>query len=140
MGVDYQGYGPIEALGNAVVIGDGGSGWPGGHYLLYKLTNGKHAGRYVYVAEAIVPKLRSGTVKAGATIATFGANAAPGRYPGIETGWSSSTLNKTWAAATTGYTEGQQTKAGKAFARLLRLLGAPTLDNPGPGPTFPPSK
>jgi RHS repeat-associated protein len=140
MGVDYNGYGPIQALGNALVMGDGGSGWPpfpGGHYLLYKLTNGKHAGRYVYVAEAIVPKVRSGSVKAGATIATFGPSAAPGRFPGIETGWSTATLNLTWAKHTTGYTEGQQTRAGKAFARLLRLLGAPTRDNPGPGPTFP---
>jgi hypothetical protein len=130
----------IEALGNALVIADGGSGWPGGHYLLYKLTNGKHAGRYVYVAEAIVPKRRSngtvkGTVKAGAVIAWFGVDAAPGRYPGIETGWSSSTLNLAYAKAT-GHPHGV-TEAGKAFARLLRLLGAPVRDNPGPGPTFP---
>ena len=137
MGVDYHGTGPIVALGNAVMLGDGGRGWPGGHYLLYKLTNGKHSGRYVYVAEGIVPKRKSGTVKAGTTIANFGANAAPGRSPGIEIGWSTSTLNLTWAKATTGYYEGQKTPAGKAFARLLRLLGAPVRDNPGPGPTFP---
>jgi len=137
MGVGYKGYGPIEALGNAVIIGDGGSGWYG-HYLVYKLTNGKHAGRYVYVAEAIVPKVRSGSVKAGTTIAYFGPNAAPRRKTtGIETGWSSSTINRTWAQATTGYNEGDVTPAGRAFARLLRLLGAPVRDNPGPGPTFP---
>jgi RHS repeat-associated protein len=138
MGVDYHGTGPIGAIGNALIIGDGGSGWPGGHYLLYKLTNGKHAGRYVYVAEAIVPTVRGGrTVKAGTTIARFGANAAPGRSPGIEIGWSTSTLNQTWAKQTTGYYEGQKTLAGRAFARLLRLLGAPVGDNPGSGPTFP---
>jgi murein DD-endopeptidase MepM/ murein hydrolase activator NlpD len=133
-GVDYHGIGPICAIGDGVVIGNSGHGWPGGHYLLIKLTNGEHAGRYVYYAESIVPYVSAGQhVQAGQHICGFGHDGAPGRYPGIEFGWSSPTLNLTRAAATTGYNEGERTPAGKAFARFLRSLGAPTLENPGPG-------
>lgn len=138
MGVDYHGRGTIVALGNAHVVGLGGSGWPGGQYLLYRLTNGPHSGRYVYVAEGIVPLVHGGSlVQAGEAVAHFRSDAYPGAHPGIEIGWGSPTLNLTYAAVTTGYHEGQQTQAGRAFARLLRELGAPTRDDPGPGPTFP---
>jgi peptidoglycan hydrolase-like protein with peptidoglycan-binding domain len=137
-GVDYHGVGPILAIGDAVVVGDGlPSRWPGHHYLLYKLSNGVHAGRYVYVAEAIVPKVGAGQkVRAGDVICDFGPDAAPGRSPGIETGWGSATLNRAYAAATTGYKEGQMTDAGKAFARLLHHLGAPVVSF-DEGPEFP---
>jgi peptidoglycan hydrolase-like protein with peptidoglycan-binding domain len=136
-GVDYHGVGPILAIGDAVIVGDGGSGWPGGHYLLYKLANGIHAGRFVYVAEAIVPSVSAGQrVRAGDAICTFGPAAAPGQSPGIETGWGSATLNVTYAKSTTGYTEGQVTPAGAAFVRLLHRLGAPVISHDA-GPEFP---
>jgi RHS repeat-associated protein len=134
-GVDYAGTGPILAIGHAFVIGDGGvtSGWYG-HYLLYKLTSGEHAGRYIYVAEGIAPRVRGGaSVNAGDVIAYF----VPGAPHGIETGWGSSTLNLSYANSTTGYTRGHPTPAGLAFARFLISLGARVRDNPGPGPTFP---
>ncbi len=137
-GVDYHGIGPILALGDATIIGNGGHGWPGGNYLLYQLSAGPHAGRFVFVAEAIVPTVVAGDkVRAGDTICTFGADAAPGAHPGIETGWSSATLNITYAKSTTGYHEGDVTPAGKAFARLLKRLGAPVVDVDH-GPEFPP--
>jgi hypothetical protein len=123
MGVDYSGRGPIAAIGDALIIGDGGSssGWPGNHYLLYRLRNGQHAGRYIYVAEYIRPRVRGGRrVKAGGAIADFAG--------GIETGWGSSTLNNSWFRQTCGryHDSWGWTEAGRAFARLLRSLGAPT--------------
>ena len=140
MGVDYHGTGPIDAIGDATVIGNGGAGWPGGHYLLYRLENGPHAGRHVYVAEAIIPTVGGGQkVKAGQQIALFGPGAHDGFYPGIETGWSSPTLNLTLAAAMgeTGGVGHADSPAGECFARFLRRLGAPTQENPGPGPEYP---
>jgi hypothetical protein len=137
MGVDFKGIGPIAAIGDAEIVGDGGQGWPGKHYLAYKLLTGPHAGRFVYVAEAIKPLVSAGQrVKAGDHIARFGPDAAPGHSPGIETGWSSETLNLTWAKKTTGYHEGERTPAGKAFCRFLHSLGVPQADNPGPGKEF----
>lgn len=130
-GVDFHGTGPIVSIGDAVVVDDGGTGWPGGpgtahgSYLLLRLTSGPDAGRHVDIAEGFTPTVRRGQrVKAGQIIGHFSANAAPGRFPGIEIGWGSSTLNLTQAAATTGYVEGEQTASGKSFARLLESLGA----------------
>lgn len=137
MGVDYHGKGPIAALGNCRIVALGGNGWPGGEFIHYHLTAGEHAGRYVYVAEAVAPTVRPGQhVGAGGTIAYFRHDAFPGTYPGIETGWASSITNLTWCAVTTGYVEGEESRAGKAFARMLKQVGAPVHSNPGPGPTF----
>jgi peptidoglycan hydrolase-like protein with peptidoglycan-binding domain len=47
MGVDYHGRGAISAIGDAEIVGFAGAGWPDGEYVLYKLLNGPHAGRYV---------------------------------------------------------------------------------------------
>lgn len=128
MGVDYSGFGPICAIGKCLVIGDGGHGWPGGHYLLYKLLRGRHKGRYVYVAEAVTPCVHAGQiVRKGQAVAYFSPDAAPGKYPGIETGWSTGTLNETLAAATEQPLppNNSDTKAGRCFARFLRNIGAP---------------
>jgi peptidoglycan hydrolase-like protein with peptidoglycan-binding domain len=134
-GVDYHGVGPIVAIGNAKIIGLGGSGWPGGQYLLYQLVDGPHAGRYVYVAEAIEPSVKAGqTVRAGDVICTFGPKAAPNQFPGIETGWGSSVVGN--ALAHGEYNEGDVTDAGKAFARLLHRLGAP-VSTWDAGPEYP---
>src|SRR5436853_340475 len=62
MGVDYDGAGEIDAIGDARVTFAGtgiGGGWTcstkanGG--VVYQLINGPDHGRYVYVAEDIVP-------------------------------------------------------------------------------------
>lgn len=128
MGVDYHGVGPIAAIGDAVIEGLGGGGWPGGEYILYRLTDGPMQGRYVYVAEAVVPKVKVGQrVRAGDVICYFGAGAREGFYPGIETGWSSPTVNLTRAAemGNTGGFAHSDSPAGLAFARFLRKVGAP---------------
>ena len=138
MGVDYHGTGPITAIGRARIIGDGGEGWPGGHYLAYTLLRGRHKGRHVYVAEGIVTGVRAGQiVKKGQIVAFFAPDAAPGAYPGIETGWSSGTLNRT-RAAEMGQTGGQDhadSPAGLAFARFMRRIGAPAPSVPR-GPEY----
>src|SRR5438045_477731 len=47
MGVDYM---PkrrtaVRAIGKAkIIVSDSHSGWPGGHYMVYKLLSGDHAG------------------------------------------------------------------------------------------------
>lgn len=128
MGVDYFGHGAICAIGKAEIVGNGGAGWPGGNYLLYRLLRGRHKGRYVYVAEAIQPCVNAGqVVKKGQVVAYFGPNAAPGKFPGIETGWGSPVLNETLAAkmGQTGGKDHADSPAGLAFARFLRRIGAP---------------
>ena len=44
---------PVRAIGNAVILGSNSddTGWPGGHFIWYRLLNGSHAGDIVYVAE-----------------------------------------------------------------------------------------
>lgn len=127
-GVDYHGYGPIAAFGDMLIVGIGGSGWPGGRYINAKLTSGRHAGRFFYIAEAINPVVRTGQrLKAGQTICNFGWAAAPGLFPGIEMGWGSNITNLTWAAVThrTGEAPYSNTPPGKAFCRLLHAIKAP---------------
>jgi hypothetical protein len=128
MGVDYHGRGAISAIGDAEIVGFAGAGWPDGEYVLYRLLDGPHAGRYVYVAEGIVPAVRPGQrVKRGETIGHFAPNAAPGLYPGIETGWGSSVPGLTRAAETgqIGGANHSFSPAGVAFARFLKGIGAP---------------
>lgn len=141
MGVDYFGEGPICAIGKARIIGDGGEGWPGGHYLCYKLLRGRHRGKYVYVAEAVRPVVKAGdVVKKGQPVCYFGADAAPGKFPGTEHGWSSDngTLNETLAAqmGQLGGKDHADSPAGQAFARFLHRIGAPAPKVP-PGPEYP---
>lgn len=141
MGVDYHGLGQICAIGKARIVGDGGRGWPGGHYLCYKLLRGRHRGRYVYVAEAIRPVVKGGdVVKKGQVVAYFTPESAPGAMPGIETGWSSEsgTLNETLAAemGQTGGKDHANSPAGQGFARFLHRIGAPAPQVP-PGPEYP---
>lgn len=129
MGVDYHGTGPICAIGRAKVVGDGGQGWPGGHYLCYRLLRGRHKGKHVYVAEAIRPVVRAGqTVRKGQVVAYFTPDSAPGASPGIETGWSSPIINTTLAAemGQTGGAHHEYSPAGLAFARFLHRIGAPS--------------
>jgi hypothetical protein len=137
-GVDYHGHGPILALGDCVVYGLGGGGWPGGHYINLRLTSGRHAGRFVYIAEGVVPRVSVGRrLKAGEVVCEFGWNAAPGLFPGIEFGWSSNVTNLTWASVThrTGPPPYSNTPPGLAFARFLHAIGCPA-PPVGSGPEF----
>jgi hypothetical protein len=134
MGVDYGVIGkraPVVAIGDAKVIGsDSKSGWPGGHFIWYRLLDGDHAGNVIFVAETLTRLVPKGTiVNAGDRIAT-----ALHGGTGIETGFASR-LGSPRAAPC--YSEGMKTNSGKEMARFLRHLGARTADKPGPGPDYP---
>jgi hypothetical protein len=136
MGVDWM---PkrrhaVVAIGDAKIKGsDSHSGWPGGHYIYYKLLNGDHAGNFVFVAETLRHLAPAGTrVQAGQRIAT----ALP-RATGLEIGWANRSGEPRAAPC---YSEGDRTNSGKQMARFLRHLGARITDRPGPGPDEPSGK
>jgi hypothetical protein len=120
MGVDFCLHrgDPIRAIGDGTVIGIEHD-WAGGQpYLWYQLTSGPHAGDYVYVSEQINHLAKIGsTVSRGDVVARYSKKGTC-----IETGWATAS-GQTLASATTGYTEGQVTKAGVSFARFLMSLG-----------------
>jgi LysM repeat protein len=126
---------PVVALGDGIVTYSSmNSGWPAGGFIAYRLTNGSHAGDYVYVAEHITALLPVGSlVSAGERIAT----ALPG-YPWTEWGWASASGPE--PAPSARYSRGANgiaTPGGKAFARFLMELGVTGLQNPGPGTDAP---
>lgn len=129
MGVDYiPGHlEPVLAIGAAKILGsDSHSGWPGEHYIWYQLLSGDHKGEIIYVAEHLRHLAPAGKrVDAGQKIAM----ALPGN-PWTEWGWARKD-GRTRAAPC--YKEGEKTNSGKTFARFMRDLGAPVLEDPGPG-------
>jgi RHS repeat-associated protein len=140
-GVDYNGIGPFRAIGDARLEGDSyTSGWYG-HFLRYKLRNGRHAGRRIYIAESIVDVRTHGLVSRGTVIARFGPHARPtgsNTFPGTEMGWASPVMNVSWAKYSYPQLGSNHNNlpAGKAFARFLRHLGVRTECNPGAGPEW----
>lgn len=138
MGVDYAGSGPLLALGDGRVTmaSDHDSGplscwgkscWPGGGIVVYRLTEGPFAGKYVYVAENISVRVRKGQrVRTGQPIATLHSGS-----PNMETGWASG-----HGAETLAFRDGHQcpcgdpggwlTIEGRNFDHLLTWLGAPS--------------
>lgn len=108
----------IRAVGSGVITGVMRDWFERQPYVWYELTSGPDAGRYVYVAEQIHVLVRPGqAVKPGQPIARYLRKGTC-----IETGWSAAD-GETLAAATTGYREGQVTRAGVSFARFLISLG-----------------
>jgi hypothetical protein len=131
MGVDYDGNGPIDALGAARITYAGSDpGWAQGNAINYELLAGPYRGRDVYVAEAVNPTVTTGqTVAAGQQIATFGHGFSS---DSIETGWaagpgSPGTLaNQLRQADYSGGDIGSyRTACGQQFSDLLQALGAP---------------
>jgi hypothetical protein len=131
MGVDYDGVGEIDALGDAQITFAGtgiGGNWTcstdENGAVVYQLLDGPDDGKYVYVAEDVIPTVRGGeTISAGEQIGEF---APPGGSGCIETGWSSSGDYPTPVAlADGGYSEGERTAAGQNVSDLLASLGAP---------------
>ncbi|HZU59404.1 MAG TPA: hypothetical protein VE983_00460 [Solirubrobacteraceae bacterium] len=109
---------PIRAIGDGVVTGIMHNWYAGQPYIWYELTDGPDAGRYVYVAEEIHHLARVGQhLRAGQPVAQFAKSGTC-----IETGWAASD-GWTEAQVTTGYHDGQVTKAGVSFARFLISLG-----------------
>lgn len=93
--------------------------WFAGQPLVYyELLAGPDAGRVQYVAEQITNIAPVGILQQGQPIARYAASGT-----NIEFGWA--VLNgQTLARATTGYTEGQVTPAGRSIRAWLNSLGA----------------
>ncbi|HUZ21289.1 MAG TPA: hypothetical protein VMU75_12030 [Acidimicrobiales bacterium] len=130
-GVDYNGFGPLYAVGDGVVLSTVNGGWPGGTYITYRLTDGPAAGLVVYAAEDINP-----TVQVGENVTP---NTVIGQMyegpTGIETGWADGSLGDTMAAADGQFDGANSTGFGYNFSQLLVSLGAPggIASNPPPG-------
>jgi murein DD-endopeptidase MepM/ murein hydrolase activator NlpD len=133
MGVDYM---PkrryaVRAIGAAKVLGaDSHSGWPGGHFIWYKLLHGDHKGDVVFVAETLKRLVPAGTrVGPGDRIA----KALPGGT-GIEMGWANKAGEPRAARC---YSEGMKTHSGKEMARFLKELGADVVSKVKRAPDHP---
>jgi murein DD-endopeptidase MepM/ murein hydrolase activator NlpD len=128
-GVDYSGFGSVYAIGNGVVRNTFGSGWPGGTFIAYQLTDGPANGLVVYVAEDIQPNVQVGqSVSSGTVIGQI-----YGGPNGIETGWADPTsLPDTMAHAYGQYDGSDPTAFGVNFSRFLQSLGAPGGIEEGP--------
>lgn len=135
MGVDYDGQGEIDALGDAHITFAGtgiGGGWTcntsenGG--VVYRLTDGPDQGRYVYVTEDIIPAVTAGqNVTVGQQIGTFAPSGGTGC---IEIGFSSGSAPNPEAAALgqeakVGDAGDNRTYCGQQMSDLLVSTGAP---------------
>jgi len=131
-GVDYSGYGPIYAIGDGVVLSTGNSGWPGGTFISYRLSDGPAGGLVVYAAEDIYPLVSVGqSVTAGTVLGTVYEGPS-----GIETGWANQSGDGTTMAIDAGQFSGANSTAfGTNFSELLASLGAP----PGVAQNDPPT-
>lgn len=139
MGVDYSGAGPILALGRAKIVlatdrlAGPESCWgktcvpPPGDMIVYRLLDGRFAGKYVYVVENITIKVKAGqTVSAGQRIAIL-----HDASPNLEIGWASGHGAQTLAAARRHQCActdpgGWSSTEGRNFNSLLVWLGAPS--------------
>lgn len=139
MGVDYSGSGPILALGKAkIVLASerlaGPEGCWGktcvpspGDMIVYRLLEGRFAGKYVYVVENITIKVKPGqTVRAGQPIAIL-----HDASPNLEIGWASGHGAQTLAAARRHQCActdpgGWSSIEGRNFNAVLVWLGAPS--------------
>jgi hypothetical protein len=131
MGADFAGTGPIYPIGDAVITSATGSssGWPGGGWITYHLTNGPAAGLVVYVAEDVRPTVSVGEKVTPATeIASMFSGSA-----GIETGWAMADgASAESQLAEAGGISGAgpfPTKVGVSFDALLVALGVPAAPN-----------
>lgn len=138
MGVDFGGAGPVYALGDGVITNATGdsTGWPGGGWITYQLTDGPDAGLVVYVAEDVKPTVEVGQKVTSSTVIANMFNGGDG----IETGWAtsdSSTAESQMAAA--GGIGGNgpfPTIVGLSFEAVLESVGVPAAPNanePGNG-------
>jgi murein DD-endopeptidase MepM/ murein hydrolase activator NlpD len=127
MGVDYQGAGPILALGSGTVFNTAGPGWPGGAFVGITLDSGPYAGLSYFVAEDVKPAVHVGDhVTAGQVVALMYRGPA-----GIETGWAAGHGDQPLAAAlgqqnTNGDPGAWSSAAGVSFDRVLVAAGAPS--------------
>jgi len=108
----------IRALGDSKVVAIQPNWYKGQPKVVFQLTSGPRAGRFYYIAEAINPTVKVGqTVRAGQQVGAYNPNGT-----GLELGWNAGG-GQTLAQATTGYSEGQVTRAGQSFRNFLNNLG-----------------
>jgi hypothetical protein len=131
-GVDFGGAGPVYALGDAVITNaqDGyATGWPGGGWITYRLTDGPDAGLTVYLAEDVTPTVQAGQHVTSSTVIGNMFNGGDG----IETGWAQPTgLSAESQLPVAGGIGGGgpfPTMVGLNFEELLQLLGVPAASN-----------
>ena len=130
-GVDFGGSGPVYALGDAVITNAGeNSGWPGGGWITYQLTDGPAAGLMVYLAEDVTPTIAVGQHVSSSTVI---ANMFAGG-DGIETGWAQPTgvsaESELPEAGGIGGGGPFPTRVGANFDELLQALGVPAAPTP----------
>jgi hypothetical protein len=137
-GVDFGGAGPVYALGDGVITNatDQSSGWPGGGWITYQLTDGPDAGLVVYLAEDVTPTVQVGQKVTSSTVIANMFNGGDG----IETGWatSDSSTAESQTAAAGGISGGGPfpTMVGLSFDAVLESVGVPAAPNanePGNG-------
>jgi hypothetical protein len=133
MGVDFGGSGPVYPIGDAVITNATGSssGWPGGGWITYRLTDGPDAGLMVYVAEDVQPTVAVGEAVTPSTVIANMYNGADG----IETGWAmpdgASSESEMPEAGGIGGGGPFPTMVGLSFENLLRSLGVPASSDAG---------
>ncbi len=121
-GVDYAGFGSLYAIGDGVVLSTVGSGWPGGTFIAYQLTDGPGRGLVVYSAEDIEPSVQVGQTVTSSTVIGH-MYAGPN---GIELGWADGArLPDTMARKYGQYHGSNSTAFGYNFSQLLQAIGAP---------------
>lgn len=115
-GVDFYGTGPIYSPGPGVVVNVYNGGWPGGAFIVIRLTGGTRAGMLAYSAENITPSVAIGqAVDSSTVIGTV--------TGGIELGWASPVIGNSLARQ-----DGQgafPTGWGLDYRAFLTSLGAP---------------
>jgi hypothetical protein len=124
-GVDYGGSGSIYALGPGTIDfyqNRTDTGWPGGTFVSYKLSDGPANGKIIYLAENIDlnPALKPGSFVFSGTVLGTLVNASPDS----ESGWG--VAGAGYTAEHACYTEGCTTPLGVNFNELLVCLQAPS--------------
>jgi len=126
-GADFGGAGPVYALGDGVVTSAtaSDSGWPGGGWITYRLTDGPDTGLTVYVAEDVTPAVQAGQAVTSSTVIANMFNGGDG----IETGWAPSAVNTAQSQPPgAGDINGNgpfPAIAGLNFEAVLESLGVP---------------
>lgn len=137
-GVDYHGYGPIYAMGDGTVSSIVNSGWPGGTFICYRLTDGRASGLAVYAAEDIDPSVSVGqSVTPNTILGTM--YEGP---DGIETGWADPSCDGVSMANDAGqFSGGNSTAYGANYSQALSSFGAPPgiMQNNPPTGSLPPN-
>jgi len=136
-GVDYNGVGPVYAIGNGTIdYASSSTGWPGGNFVSYTLSDGPAAGHEVYVAEdcAISSDILSHTVKqVTSTTVLCKTDSASGNIY-IETGWAYPKIDNAIDNGTCySISNSTSTSYGMNFLQLMKSLGVnldPEIDHP----------